>query len=88
MKTEKDYSDLHNKTIFDFCDNDEILIKVEYALSCFDKSQWYRFKEEYLQDHTKQMWSLLKLAKLIGDKKLYKETKKQFAHEFECYFNV
>ena len=79
------YKDLRNKTIFDFCDDKEIL---EDITAFYNKAEYL----EYINDYSGEKSMLrilaedfLQLAFEIDDKMLEKEVRRQFPKEIKEY---
>lgn len=82
----KDYSNLKNKTVFDFC-NDETLLE-EVLPPIPDGYDRDRYLKDYWDTNPHQLaLAFVDLAELMGDKKLLQEAEKQFSKELNEYFN-
>lgn len=82
----KDYKNLKNKTVFEFCKDESIIEEVlPYIPNGYDREQFLSYYwSEYPYQHA---LSFIELAELIGDNELKKEAEKQFADDLDKYFN-
>ena len=72
----KDYTNLKDKTIFDFC-TDEELIKKGFGHVVEDKEEFIRFMKE---NPSSNAWMLLQLAvEVLHDDKLIEAIEKDFS---------
>ncbi|WP_311566993.1 hypothetical protein [Porphyromonas uenonis] len=72
----KDYTNLKDKTIFDFC-TDEELIKNGFGHVVEDKEEFIRFMKENLSSNA---WMLLQLAvEVLHDDKLIEAIERDFS---------
>lgn len=82
----KDYSDLRNKTILDFCKNKTILTEIlPYVPSGFDKQRFY--KTYYKDNPDRNGMALLEYAEMTNNGELKKAVESQFKEDFEKFFN-
>lgn len=74
----KDYTNLKDKTIFDFC-TDEELIKNGFGHVVEDKEEFIRFMKE---NPSSNAWMLLQLAvEVLHDDKLIEAIERDFSDE-------
>lgn len=74
-----DFTNLRNKTIFDFTDNIDILEELVYTTD----------KEIFLKGLTPQgrAFSLLDYAEYTGNEEMIKAVEKEFSDELSAFFN-
>lgn len=81
-----DYSNLKNKTVFDFTKDAAILEEVLPIIPTgFERDQY--LKNYWGQNPCQLALSFVDLAELTNDKVLLKEAKRQFAKELSEYYN-
>ncbi len=77
-----DYTNLRDKTLFDFCDD----VKIPKKLGIIG----IKTKEEYFSEMKKDVsfnpFILLLYADLVDDMKLYDAVRKQFEEELDCEY--
>ncbi|MCM1165181.1 MAG: hypothetical protein NC110_00180 [Ruminococcus sp.] len=82
----KDYSNLKNKTVFDFTKDPVILEEVlPYIPKGCDRDQY--LKDYWAQSPHQLAFSFIDLAEIIGDDELKKQAESQFEKELTAYFN-
>jgi len=78
-----DYSDLINKTIYDFCDDEKIIRKINPMLS----------KQQYIE-RSKNVppiaiaFQFIDLAELTSNEQLKKAVEDQFAKHIKAFFSL
>jgi hypothetical protein len=77
-----DYTDLQNKTIYDFCDDEIILKQINI---CLDKDEYIR-RTKNMPLYTRG-FALYDLSQLTGDKELKKAVVEQFGDAMDVFFN-
>lgn len=82
----KDYSNLKNKTVFDFTKDPDVLVEVlPFIPSGVDRDQY--LKDYWQQNPWQLALSFIDLAELTGDEELKKQAERQFEKELSEYFN-
>lgn len=82
----KDYKNLKNKTVFDFCTNETMLEEVlPFIPSGVDRNQY--LKDYWAKNPAQHAFSFIDLAEQIKDEELAKEAEQQFEKELSEYFN-
>lgn len=74
-----DYSDLRNKTIFDFCKDKEMLIDLTISKDGFLK--------DIKRDPLINAFVLLEYAEKTNNKELYQAVEKEYEDDFKMFFN-
>lgn len=87
LKNYMDYIDLRSKTIFDVCNDDEILSKtLGHDVPPKDDRDMYA-RVTWNGNMTYIALSFISLAEVLGDERLEKEVERQFEDELQAYFN-
>ena len=82
----KDYKNLKNKTVFDFCNDKTVLEEVlPFIPSGVDRDQY--LKDYWVENPAQHAFSFIDLAEQIKDEELAKEAERQFEKELSEYFN-
>ncbi len=82
----KDYSNLKNKTVFDFTDDPDVLDEIlPFIPSGVDRDQY--LKDYWQQNPWQLAFSFIDLAELTGDEELKKQAQGQFEKKLSEYFN-
>lgn len=82
----KDYSNLKNKTVFDFTNDPNVLDEIlPFIPSRVDRDQY--LKDYWQQNPWQLAFSFIDLAELTGDEELKKQAQGQFEKELAEYFN-
>ena len=77
----RDYTDLRNKTIFDFCTDKKVLEDIAIFA---DKEEYLKLSESCKDVH----WiNMLDFAEYSGNKELEDAVRKEFAEEIRALFN-
>ncbi len=77
-----DYSDLKNKTIFDFTSDPKIIID-EFGIT-ESREEYEVYAQKHMPIETR-IRDFIDLAELTNDSRLQSELEKQFASEFELF---
>lgn len=82
----KDYTNLKNKSVFDFC-TDEVVLEVvlPFIPSGVDRAQYLH--DYWVQNPAQHAFSFIDLAEEIKDKELAEQAERQFAEVLSAYFN-
>ena len=82
----KDYTNLKNKSVFDFC-TDEVVLEVvlPFIPSGVDCDQYLH--DYWAQNPAQHAFSFIDLAEEIKDKELAEQAERQFAEVLSAYFN-
>lgn len=82
----KDYTNLKNKTVFDFCTDEAVLeVVLPFIPSGVDRNQYLH--DYWSQNPAQLAFSFIDLAEEIKDKELAEQAERQFAKELSAYFN-
>ncbi|MDE6352921.1 MAG: hypothetical protein K2K88_07285 [Muribaculaceae bacterium] len=86
----KDYTNLKEKTVFDFCSDEKILKEVlpyipVYVFSNPDLK--IKYLDYWKQHRIQHAFSFLDLAEIIKDDELERQAEQQFAKDLEEHFN-
>lgn len=82
----KDYTNLKNKTVFDFCTDEAVLeVVLPFIPSGIDRDKY--LNDYWVDNPAQHAFSFIDLAEEIKDKELAEQAERQFAKEFSAYFN-
>lgn len=82
----KDYTNLKNKTVFDFCADKAVLeVVLPFIPSGVDRDQY--LNDYWAQNPAQHAFSFIDLAEITHDKELAEQAERQFAKELSEYFN-
>lgn len=78
-----DYQNLHKKTVFDFCNDESVLLEAMVPVPEDDKER-ADFISRCLSDSYANACYLESVGSVLGDARLVAEVRRQFASEFEA----
>lgn len=82
----KDYTNLKNKTVFDFCTDEAVLeVVLPFIPSGIDRDKY--LNDYWVDNPAQHAFSFIDLAEEIKDKELAEQAERQFAKELSAYFN-
>lgn len=82
----KDYTNLKNKTVFDFCTDEAVLeVVLPFIPSGIDRDKY--LNDYWVDNPAQHAFSFIDLAEEIKDKELAEQAERQFAKALSAYFN-
>lgn len=82
----KDYTNLKNKTVFDFCADEAVLeVVLPFIPSGVDRDKY--LNDYWVDNPAQQAFSFIDLAEETKDKELAEQTERQFVKALSAYFN-
>lgn len=82
----KDYTNLKNKTVFDFCTDEAVLeVVLPFIPSGVDRDQYLH--DYWVDNPAQHAFSFIDLAEITHDKELAKQAERQFVKALSANFN-
>lgn len=82
----KDYTNLKNKTVFDFCTDEAVLeVVLPFIPSGVDRDKY--LNDYWVDNPAQHAFSFIDLAEITHDKELAEQAERQFAKALSAYFN-